>query len=73
MHSNYDITSAISDTHDQVGNYAYINDPEAADIWSLGIITKFLATGNTTSNLKPMFQKGTPYSNELVDFLQRTI
>ena len=71
--SNYDITSAISEPTDQVMNFAYMNDPEAVDIWSLGIIVKFLATGNTSPILKPMCQKGTPYSSELVDFLQRTL
>lgn len=37
------------------------------------MITKFLATGNTMPQLRPLTLKGTPYSNELLDFIIRTI
>jgi serine/threonine protein kinase len=45
----------------------------AQDIWSLGIITKFLATGSTDQHLRPMVQDGMPYSDELIDFLMRCL
>lgn len=50
-----------------------LNNPEAANIWSVGLLTKFLATGNTSPVLKQMLHTGMPHSDELIDFLARTL
>ena len=70
--ANFLVSTPEAESPD-VGSFTAMNDPESADIWSLGMLTKYLATGNTNPNLKPLTLKGTPYSSELVDFLFRCL
>ena len=46
---------------------------ESIQCFPVGLLTKFLATGNTSPVLKQMLQTGMPHTDELVDFLARTL
>jgi serine/threonine protein kinase len=68
LQGNFGISTPQSDDE-----LAYVEDPEAASIWSIGMIVKFLATGNVSVNLRHLTGKASPYSSELVDFIVRTL
>jgi len=49
-----------------------MEDSETIDIWSLGMLVKYMATGSTSINLKHL-SAGSVHSPELLDFLCRTL